>query len=219
MLESVFMAVWLGVLTSISPCPLASNIAAISFLGKKISRPFMVLVNGVFYTLGRACFYILIGWELSYFMAAIPMVSDFLQTKANYWGGPIMIILGVIMLDVIPLHLPSLRSKAPAERRVTQMGGVGAFFLGFLFASMLCPVSVAFFFSNLLQSEGNIWMLLLYGVGTGIPVFLCAFVLAFCAGKIGAIYKATTVFEQYARRITAVIFLGVGFYLMFRSWL
>jgi len=40
-------ALWLGIMTSISPCPLATNIAAISFLSKKATHPLLVLLSGV----------------------------------------------------------------------------------------------------------------------------------------------------------------------------
>lgn len=217
MTEALLMAVWFGILTSISPCPLATNIAAVSFLSKKISRPSFVLLNGMIYTLGRAAFYTLLGVILSYFLSSIPIVSDFLQTKMSYIAGPIMIILGILLLDIISLKLPSFQLKEQSKEKLDKMGFIGSFAIGFLFASMLCPVSAAFFFSNLLQSNGNVFVLILYGFGTGLPVLLFAFVLAFCAEKISSLYKATTTFETYARKITAIIFIGVGIYSLVRN--
>lgn len=211
-------AVWLGILTSISPCPLASNIAAVSFIGRKVGKPCYVLLSGIFYTIGRSLFYTLLGVVLSFSMQSIPAVSDWLQSNMAYIAGPLLIVLGFIMLDIINLNLPKFRLTEKTQRRMDKLGLLGALVIGFLFATMLCPVSAAFFFSNLIQSEGNIFVLILYGLGTGLPVVAFAVVLAFCANKLSSIYKATTAFEKYARRITAAIFIVVGFYYIGRTF-
>ena len=217
MIQMLLTALWFCVLTSVSPCPLTTNIAAVSFLSKKLSQPYLVLLNGLFYTMGRAVFYTMLGTVLSYFLSSIPLVSDFLQTKMAYIAGPIMIVMGVILLDVIKLNIPSLQIKEETKSKLDKAGLLGSFGIGFLFATMLCPVSAAFFFSNLLQSNGNFLVLMLYGIGTGLPVLFFAFIVSFCAEKISVLYQATTIFEKYARRLTAFIFIGVGIYYLFRS--
>lgn len=218
MIQMLLPALWFGVLTSISPCPLAMNIAAVSYLGKKISKPSFVLLSGFVYTLGRTVFYVLLGGILFYSFSAIPAVSDFLQTKMTYFVGPIMIVLGFILLDILKIKMPTLQfDNQKLEKRIDKTGLIGTFMVGFLFASVLCPVSAAFFFSNLIQSGGNPVVLLLYGIGTGLPVLLFAFMLAFCAEKIGGLYKKTALFETYARKITAVLFIGIGFYYLLGS--
>lgn len=217
MTQSFLMAVWFGILTSISPSPLTSNIAAVSFLSKKFSQPTAVLLNGTLYTLGRVVFYMLLGVILSYFLSSIPVVSDFLQTKMSYIAGPIMIILGLSLLDITNIKLPSFQIKEQSKEKLDKMGFIGSFAIGFLFASMLCPVSATFFFSNLLQSQGNVFVLILYGLGTGLPVLIFAFILAFCVEKISSLYKAATTFENYARKLTAVIFIGAGIYSLTRN--
>ncbi len=217
MTSLILVACWLGILTSISPCPLGCNIAAVSFLGRKISNPLWVLTNAAAYTLGRAFFYTITGVILSYFLTSIPVVSDFLQTKMIYIASPLMIILGLILLDVIKFRLPSFSIKEKTKDKLDKKGFVGALLLGFLFASMLCPVSAAFFFSNLIQSNGNPIVLLVYGIGTGLPVLFFAFVLAFFANKLGNYYKKITTFEKYARKLTAVIFILVGIYYIIKG--
>ncbi len=216
-MQMLLMSLWFGILTSVSPCPLATNIAAVSFCSKRIAKPYVVLLSGLFYTIGRTAFYTSLGIFLSYFLNMIPLVSDFLQTKMAYISGPIMIILGVVLLDIVKIKLPSFNMAEKTQNRFNQSGLLGSFALGFLFAMMLCPVSAAFFFSNLIQSGGNPFVLMSYGVGTGIPVLVFAFVLSFCAEKISQIYKMTTTFEKYARLMTACIFIIVGFYYILRS--
>ena len=216
-MQILLTALWLGILTSISPCPLTTNIAAISFLNRKMTKPYFVFLNGVFYTIGRTAFYTIIGVSLSYFFNMIPVVSDFLQTKIEYIAGPIMIILGIILLDIIKFSIPAFKLKEKTQDKLNKAGFLGSFAIGFLFAMMLCPVSAAFFFSNLIQSQGNPLVLMLYGIGTGLPVLIFAFVLSFCAEKISKTFKMTTNFEKYARLMTAGIFIIVGFYYTLRS--
>lgn len=209
-------ALWLGILTSISPCPMATNIAAVSFVGKNVKSPRHVLMNGLFYTLGRTFFYTVLGLILAQMTQNIPVVSQFLQQKAVWFVAPLMIVLGVLMLDLLPIKLPSFNLKQEKAEKIAKWGYLGVFVLGMAFAAAFCPVSAALFFSNLISTKGNILALALYGIGTGLPVVGFAFVLAFCANKIGEAYKMVGVFEKYARILTALIFIGVGMYYLWR---
>lgn len=206
------ISLWLGILTSISPCPLATNIAAISFVGKKINKPYYVLLSGLFYTMGRTLLYVVLGVLISKAIQSIPVVSDFLQNKMMYFVAPIMIIIGLMLLDVIKISFPELNLKKLSSNKLEKMGLIGSFLIGILFASVLCPVSAALFFSNLINSNGSIFALSLYGIGTGIPVLFFAFILAFVVNKISTIYKMTATFEKIARIVTGIIFIIVGIY-------
>lgn len=213
---AILYALWLGILTSISPCPLASNIAAVSFIGRKVSKPYYVLCSGLLYTIGRTIFYTLLGVVLSFSLHSIPMVSNWLQTNMSYIAGPLLIIFGLMMFEIINFKLPKLKLHVQHQNKIDKMGLFGSFIIGFLFAAMICPVSAAFFFSNLIQSQGNIFVLAAYGIGTGMPVILFALVLAFFVNKLSFIYKATLTFEKYARLLTASIFIIVGLYYLWR---
>ncbi len=210
----VLASLWLGILTSISPCPLATNIAAVSFLGKKVDNPKYVLLSGLFYTLGRATFYTGLGLILAGAVDSIPEVSNFLQTKMMWAVAPLMILIGLIMLKVIPIKIPNWQMGKDSSEKLANYGLFGAFSLGFLFASALCAVSAAMFFSNLISSEGDFFAMLAFGLGTGLPVMGFAFVLAFSANKIGQVYKTTAIIEKYARYLTAILFILVGIYYM-----
>lgn len=213
---AILYALWLGILTSISPCPLAGNIAAVSFIGRKVGKPYYVLISGLLYTFGRTIFYTALGIILSLSLHSIPLVSNWLQINMNYIAGPLLIIIGLIMLNVINLHLPKFRLKEHGQNKIDKIGLFGAVVIGFLFAAMLCPISAAFFFSNLIQSAGNPLVLGAYGIGTGMPVILFALVLAFFANKLSSVYNATTLFEKYARFLTAGIFIIVGLYYLWK---
>lgn len=213
----ILTALWLGILTSISPCPLASNIAAISFIGSRIGAPRYVLTSGLVYTLGRTVFYTALGVSLSFVMHTIPAVSDFLQTKATLIIAPAIIAAGIVLLDILPIKLPALKLTGINEKRLSRFGLPGSFLIGFFFASALCPVSAALFFSNLVNAKGSVLALILYGIGTGLPVLALSAALAFFTGKIAAFYNATAAFEKKARLLTAVIFIALGIYSLWNA--
>ena len=125
----------------------------------------------------------------------------------------VLIVVGVVLLNVLPIKMPQW---SPSGEGLARFGLAGAFAIGFLFAAALCPVSAALFFSSLINSNGNVFASLLYGVGTGLPVLVFSFVLAFCAGKISQVYKATAAFEKGARLLTAVIFISIGVYYLWQ---
>lgn len=212
----IFSSLWLGILTSISPCPLATNIAAVSFIGKRFDNPWYVLLNGFIYTLGRTLFYLVLGLSLAAAMQNIPVISQFLQTKMMFVLAPAMIVIGIIILNILPVKLPKWQMGQKSVENLATYGLIGSFLLGMLFASALCAVSAALFFSNLISSNGSFIGMLMYGIGTGLPVMAFAFVLAFSVNRIGAVYKTTATLEKYARTFTAVLFIGVGIYYLWR---
>lgn len=208
----IVSSLWLGILTSISPCPLTTNIVAVSFLGRRVDTPAYVLLCGLLYTLGRTFFYTALGLILFYSMDAIPEVSMFLQKKANYVLAPLLVLIGLVLLNVIKLPFAELGLSDNSKKILAKWGLFGSFILGVLFAAALCPVSAALFFGNMIQNEGSVISLILYGIGTGVPVLLFSVVIAFAVNKLANIYKAVSVFERYARILTGLIFIEIGFY-------
>lgn len=213
-METLLASLWFGILTSISPCPLATNIAAVSFMGKEIDKPWYVFLSGLAYTLGRVAVYVVLTIILGKSMDAIPSVSQFLQTNMGIIAGPLLILISLIMFGLIKIPLPEGGLNQANQDRLKRLGLLGSFLLGVLFAFMLCPVSAALFFGNLINTQGKLIPSILYGLGTGIPVMVFAFILAFSFHSIAKAYNAIVTFEKWARKITAVLFLGVGIYLL-----
>ncbi|MDD2689547.1 MAG: aromatic aminobenezylarsenical efflux permease ArsG family transporter [Candidatus Omnitrophica bacterium] len=209
-------ALWLGILTSISPCPLATNVAAISFLAKKITHPFFVLLSGIAYTAGRMITYALLGFILVNSILGIPEVAQFLQKYMVKALGPILIVTGLILLDVIKINLPGLSLSQKHHNKLVEAGVPGAFLLGAIFALAFCPVSAALFFGSLiplaLQSKFGVTLPFIYGIGTGLPVL--AFAVAIAAGitSLSHWFHKLTRLEHYMRIITGVTFILVGVY-------
>lgn len=209
-------ALWLGILTSISPCPLATNIAAVSFLSKKIAHPGMVFVSGLAYTLGRVLSYAVLGWIIIHSLLSVPQVAQFLQKYTGKALGPLLIVTGLILLEVITLRLPGVGLSQKHHNKLAEAGAPGAFLLGLIFALAFCPVSAALFFGSLiplaLNSEFGTWLPFIYGIGTGLPVLLFAVAIALGVTSLSRWFGRVTKIEYYMRKITGGVFIAVGFY-------
>jgi cytochrome c-type biogenesis protein len=212
----VASALWLGVLTSISPCPLATNVAAVSFIGKQFSSAPRVALSGLFYVLGRMLAYLVLGTVLVAGLLAAPQLSAFLQKSMNKVLGPILILVGMVLLDLIRFRLAGAGVSANLQERAGRGGVLGAGLLGFLFALSFCPVSAALFFGSLIplsvQHGSAIVFPLVFGVGTGLPVIVFALMVALGAKSIGTLFQKVTRAELWARRITGAVFIAAGIY-------
>lgn len=217
---TITAALWLGILTSISPCPLATNIAAISYVGRRVEKPRWVLMAGLLYTLGRSLAYLVVAIIVTKGLLTIPGVSNFLQRYMNLLVGPIMLAVGLLLLDIWKFSFGVGGMGNRLRARIDNMGVWGAGLLGILFALAFCPVSAGLFFGGLipLAIKGNTVLLSgLYGIGTALPVIGFALLLAFAAHWIGAAFKKLTIIEIWVRRITAVVMILVGIVLILKD--
>jgi cytochrome c biogenesis protein CcdA len=209
-------AAWLGILTSVSPCPLASNIAAVSFISRKVTQRNTVFLSGILYTFGRSLTYITLGVLIVKTLIDVPILSDFLQRYVNKILGIVLILVGMVLLDLlrIPLTLPSV-SENVTEKLVNK-GAIGSLPLGILFALAFCPVSAALFFGGLIplavKAQSGIGLPLIYGIGTGLPVLLFAFLVAAGTQYINNLYYRISKVEFYTKKVTGLIFIVVGIY-------
>lgn len=211
------MAIWFGILTSISPCPLATNITAISFIGRKVDQAGYVFSAGLFYMIGRMLTYTVLGAILVSSTQLISPIANFLQTYMVYLVGPGLIVLGVLLLDVIKLNVGGSLMSDRLQARIERAGLWGAGLMGVIFALSFCPISAGLFFGSLfgmaMRHDSRLLIPSLYGVGTAIPVLVFAFVLAFSANLVGKAFHKLSVFELWARRVTGVVAILAGLYL------
>ena len=237
----ILAAFYLGVLTSISPCPLATNIAAISYIGRKVENSRLVINAGLLYTLGRCLLYLALAALLTTTALSIPAVSVFLQKYMHLVLGPIFLLLGMLLVGLISITLGGTMLSAGMQKRVDAMGIWGALLLGILFAVSFCPTSAAWFFGLLaliMGSEagaidgvlakvgitlpeaalpgGSFILPLIYGIGTAVPVLIVAFLLAYSAKAIGKTYNVLTQVEWWARMATGWVFILVGIWFSLR---
>ena len=114
----VVAALYLGVLTSISPCPLATNIAAISYIGRKVENPRLVINAGLLYTLGRCALYVALAGLLTTTALSIPAVSLFLQKYMHLVLGPVFLLLGMFLVGLITVTAGGTLMNAGMQKRV-----------------------------------------------------------------------------------------------------
>ncbi len=208
-------ALILGLMTAISPCPLATNITAMAFISKDIKNKRKVFINGLIYTLGRSISYTAIGL-LFYFGASKFMIAGFFQKYGERALGPILILIGLFMLDFIRIKFPGLGKLNEKMEEKGVSGFWGVLLLGIIFALGFCPYSGVLYFGMLvpmtISSASGLYLPIIFAIGTGLPVIIFAWFLAYTVGGIGSVYNKIKNFEKWFRRVVAVIFLLVGIY-------
>lgn len=206
----------LGLMTAISPCPLATNITATAYISKNITSKKKVLLSGIIYSLGRAFSYTVIGLIL-YFGASKFQIASFFNQNGEKFLGPLLIILGLIMLNVIRLNF---LGKSNFQERFTEKfrdkGLLGSFLIGVIFALAFCPYSGALYFGMLIPmtiaSVKGLYLPIFFAVGTGLPVILFTYLLAFATGKISVFYSKISKIEKIMRYVAGVVFILTGIY-------
>ncbi|MHC4848973.1 MAG: aromatic aminobenezylarsenical efflux permease ArsG family transporter [Planctomycetota bacterium] len=209
-------ALWVGILTAISPCPLATNVAAISFIGRRVEKPSAVLTTGVLYALGRSLVYIVLAFLLVSSLLSAPAIAQVLERWVNRLIGPLLIVVGMFLLRLISWTGSGSGLTALADR-VKERGVWAGLALGVLFALSFCPVSAALYFGTLIplavKSDSRVLLPLVYGAGTALPVLVFSVLIAWSSHAVGKAYEKITQIERWARWITGSIFIAVGIYL------
>jgi len=215
-------AILLGLMTSISPCPLATNITAIGFISKDINNRNRVFLNGLFYTLGRAITYTSIALVI-YMGADQFRFSGFFQQYGEKIIGPLLIVIGVLMLDLVRIKFPGLSGLTSRMEERKSWRFIDAVLLGMVFALAFCPYSGVLYFGMLIPmtvaSASGLYLPVLFAIATGIPVILFAWLLAYTVSGIGGVYNKIKVFELWFRRVIAILFIIVGIYYIIRVYL
>lgn len=213
---SLTTALWLGILTSISPCPLASNIAAISFVGRRVGSTPQVLLSGLLYTLGRTLAYVALAIVLLAGLLASDEAARFLQKYLNQLLGPVLILVGMLLLGLFEFTASLTLAGTGVQERASRGGAGWSVVLGVLFALSFCPVSAALFFGGLIPlsaaSNSRIILPTLYGAGTALPVIVFAFLMAFASQSVGRLFSRLTQVERWVRIVTGILFILAGIY-------
>ncbi|MFM2291276.1 MAG: hypothetical protein RIS29_1089 [Bacteroidota bacterium] len=208
----------LGLMTAVSPCPLATNITAIGYISRDLESRKKVFYNGLFYTLGRAFSYTLLA-VIIYLGASKMNVSMLFQGWGEKLLGPLLILIGLLMLDVIKLPFPSLSQLTEKLGERSLGSRRGAFLLGMVFALAFCPYSGVLYFMMLIPitvaSASGLYLPVIFAIATGLPVILFAWLLAFAVGNVGKLYNRIKLVELWFRRVVSVVFIGVGIYYIF----
>ncbi len=212
----------LGISSAIMPCPLAGNIAAVSFLTRQVGSPVAACLSALLYTLGRVAAYALIALLLGLGLSSVPTLSYTLQTEMPIYMGPLLSIAGLVLLGIIPF--PSIGKKSSAFQKETKgffASCISALGMGFLFALALCPPSAAILFTSVLPTSLQLstfdfgMSIISFGVGTALPVVIIALVLVFSVRHAQLIMKHIQKAQPVITMITGIILLGMGIYFIF----
>ena len=215
-------ALLLGLMTAISPCPLATNITAVGFISKDLENRNRVFFNGLFYTFGRAITYTLIPLIIC-FGADQFKFSGFFQRYGEKIIGPLLLIIGIFMLDIIKINFPGFGRLSEKMEKRKSWRFIDAVLLGMVFALAFCPYSGVLYFGMLvpltLSSPSGLILPVIFAIATGIPVIIFAWVLAYTVSGLGGLYNKIKIFELWFRRVVAAVFIIVGLYYIIRIYL
>jgi cytochrome c-type biogenesis protein len=205
----------LGLMTAISPCPLATNISAIGFISRDIENRRRVFIKGLVYTLGRAISYTGLGVIL-FFGASRMHVTMLFQGWGEKLLGPLLIIIGLLMLDFIRIKFPGFSGLTEKMGEHSKRSYWGTLLLGMVFAMAFCPYSGVLYFAMLIPititSISGLYLPVVFAIATGLPVIIFAWLLAYAVGNVGKLYNQIKTFELWFRRVVAVLFILVGIY-------
>ncbi|MDP2236437.1 MAG: aromatic aminobenezylarsenical efflux permease ArsG family transporter [Bacteroidales bacterium] len=208
-------ALILGLMTAISPCPMATNITAIAFISKDVVNKRKVFLNGVIYTLGRAISYTVIGIIL-FFGANTFHIAGFFQKWGEKLLGPLLVIIGILMLDIIRINFPGLGKLGEKMENNSKRGFWQVLLLGMVFALAFCPYSGLLYFGMLIpitiSSPAGLYLPIVFAVATGLPVIILAWMLAYTVSEVGGFYNKLKIFEKWFRKVVAIVFIAVGLY-------
>lgn len=217
----VLTAFLLGLLTAISPCPLATNIAAVGFIGRNIENRRRVFINGLLYTLGRLLSYTLLGVVLIMILKEGSSMFG-IQKTIGTWGEllirPMLLIIGMFMLFGDKLNLPKFGFNGNAEG-LARKGGAGALLIGVLFALAFCPTSGVFYFGMLIPMSATATAGYLFpavfAIATAIPVLIVAWILAFSVQLMSSFYGRIKTVQKWLNLIVGILFIVIGIYYCF----
>ena len=217
---AIVAAFFIGLMTALSPCPLATNISAIAYMSKKINHSKHTLIVSFFYTFGRMFSYTLIASLIVWFGLSIQTISFFLQKYGERLLGPLLLIIGLFMIGFI--NLSFFKGSCGLHKfmkKFAKRGYLGSFLLGVLFALAFCPFSAVLFFGMLiplaLRAGDALIIPSVFAFATGLPVIICSFILVYGVSKISNILNKVQTFDKWMRRIVGVIFISIGIYYIF----
>jgi sulfite exporter TauE/SafE len=218
----VTTAIILGLMTALSPCPLATNITAVGFISRDLADKHKVFLNGMVYTLGRAISYTALA-ALIYFGADQFRISAIFQQYGERILGPLLIVVGVLMSGLIRLNFPALNFLSNRLESKGINGFLDILMLGIVYALAFCPYSGVLYFGMLIPititSASGLYLPIVFAVATGIPVIAFSWLLAYSVSEVGQAYNKIKTFEFWFRKVISVLFVGVGMYYVVTVWL
>jgi len=213
----VLSALFLGLLAAISPCPMATNIAAVAYVSRRVTDRRYAVMTAALYTLGRMISYSVLGILIIMAGLEIPGLASFLQDFGEEILGPLLIIVGLIMLNIDRLSFSLGGGKLSSiGGKVADLGMIGGLLLGILFALAFCPYSAVLFFGVLiplaLKATGGVTLPAVFAIGTGLPVLVFGMLLSIGVSRVSTWLNTLTRAEKIIHVVVSIIFIGIGIY-------
>lgn len=213
----IVAAFFIGLMTAISPCPLATNITAVAYISRRIENSRHTLLVGFLYTLGRAFTYAGLASLIVYIGVNTQEIASFVQSYGERLLGPLLIVIGLVMLEVVKLDFLSVGNRlGKLKETLAEKGYIGSFLLGVVFALAFCPFSGVLYFGMLIplaiKFKDGIIIPSVFAFATGLPVILSSLLIAKSISKLGEIMNKVQSIEKWVRKIVAIIFILMGVY-------
>ena len=211
-----YAAFSLGLVTAISPCPLATNIAAVAFVSRRYTAMGWVVADTVAYTLGRALTYTVLALLIQVLSVKVAHLANPMMTVAEWALGPILVLVGLILMNVIPLTFGSGGLQERFVRASGKLPLLSSLLLGVGFALAFCPLSGALYFGGLipltLKSPSGFFLGLIYGIGTALPVLGVGLLLAFSLKTAERLISGLQKLDRWIRPTVGFVFIAIGLY-------
>ncbi|MGB9591167.1 MAG: aromatic aminobenezylarsenical efflux permease ArsG family transporter [Candidatus Kryptoniota bacterium] len=213
---ALVVSFFIGLMMAISPCPLTTNITAIAYISKKLDKKKTLWV-GLAYTLGRMFTYVTITSLIVWFGLSMQLISLSLQNYGEKALGPLLLIVGLVILEVIQIPVPNGNPKLEEiKQKLSEKGFLGSFLLGVIFALAFCPFSADLFFGMLIplaiKAGDGLIIPAVFTIATGLPVILFSLILVYSLSSLGPVVSKVQVFEKWTRRAVSAVFMIVGIY-------
>ncbi len=216
-------AFFIGLMTAMSPCPLATNITAIAYVSRRIENTRHILLVGLLYGAGRMVAYVGLASVIVYAGLNVQAISFFLQEYGEMLLGPLLLVLGILMLDVIDINLPGGgRRLTSLMEKLSDKGVMGGFLLGVLFALSFCPFSAVLFLGMLIPialKTGDAFLVPgVFGIATALPVLVVSVLLARGVGQAARLMQRAQAVDYWVKKGVAVVFIGIGIFYIVTVW-
>jgi len=214
---AVIAAFFIGLMTAISPCPLATNITAVAYISKNLENKRRTLLIGFSYAFGRAFTYVMIASLIVWMGLSAQSVALPLQQYGGMLIGPLLIVIGILLLGIIKINIFKGSGKLEKlKENLSRRGVLGGFLLGAIFALAFCPFSAVLFFGMLIPlaiaAGDGIIIPSVFSIATALPVIILSLVLVHSVSKLGNVMNKIQIFEKWMRRSVAIVFIVVGTY-------
>lgn len=212
----------MGLLVSLSPCTLAANVAVLSYISKQnVRSKSSAIVSGSVFIIGKMIAYIILGYLLCLFLGGLKLGS-LVQNYFGYIVGPVFVIVGFLMLDIIHIHGLADRCSTVVSSYGKRYALGGSFLLGFILAFAFCPYCGAIYFGGVIplavSTTYSLGVLLVFSLGSALPLLILSLLFTFVMTSLD-FHSGWLKYGVWLRRILAILFVITGVLFIFEYYL